>query len=198
MRTTAITCFFLMAAFWLKASAQLPALQKAYSLARIEGIKLNNLDDKPVAVGIESPLTLFVFLSPECPLSQGYTATLNKIDSQFTASVAVVGIIPGRVYPASDVKTFVNNYRISFPVYIDQAMELTRLINGTITPEAVLINQQGLVVYRGAIDDWAAAPGKKKLVVSNEYLKNAIRNYLDKQPVLLATVKPVGCLINEY
>jgi ABC-type uncharacterized transport system ATPase subunit len=75
---------------------------------------------------------------------------------------------------------------------------LTTYIKGTVTPEVILMNQQGEVIYRGAIDDWVSDLGKKKLVVSNEYLKTAIKQYLQNQTVSIKSVEPIGCLINEF
>jgi hypothetical protein len=68
----------------------------------------------------------------------------------------------------------------------------------TVTPEAILMDENGQVVYRGAIDDWVVELGKKKLKATNEYLRQAVFQYLHQQPVAIKRVVPKGCLINEY
>src|SRR5688572_26182692 len=169
-----------------------------FNPSEIAKTKLTAVDKKKNQIIFSSPLNLFVLFSPECPLCKSYSIVLNKIKEQFSADLSVYGIVPGKAYSVKDVSGFIKDYKINFPVYIDPKKELTDYINGTITPEVVLMNKQGAVIYRGAIDDWVSDLGKKKLVVSNEYLKTAIKEYLQNQTVSIKSVAPKGCLINEF
>lgn len=166
--------------------------------SEIAKTKLTAVDKKGKEISFTSQLNLFVLLSPECPLCKNYSIVLNKIKEQFSGDLSVYGIVPGKAYSVKDVNGFIKDYKITFPVYIDTKKELTGYINGTITPEVVLMTKQGAVIYRGAIDDWVSDLGKKKLVVSNEYLKTAIKEYLQNQTVSIKSVAPKGCLINEF
>jgi len=160
--------------------------------------KLRAVDKKSKTIFFTSPLTLFVLLSPECPLCKNYSAVLNKIKVQFSTELGVYGIVPGKAYSIKDVNEFVKDYKINFPIYIDSKKELTTYMGGKVTPEVILMTKQGDVIYRGAIDDWVSDLGKKKLIVSNEYLKTAIIEYLQNQTVSIKSVEPKGCLINEF
>jgi len=191
-------CLLLSLACGPHAKAQVFNLHEGYNTRQITGVRLTGMNDSATSVALLSDLTLFVLLSPECPLSQGYSLTLNRIDTSFGPDLRVIALIPGKAYPVQQVKSFVNDYSLRFPVYIDQDMELTKYLHGTVTPEVILVSKNGDEVYRGAIDDWAAGLGKKKKIVTNEYLRNAIGQYLQKQPILVKIVKPTGCLINEY
>jgi thiol-disulfide isomerase/thioredoxin len=159
---------------------------------------LTAVGKKRKEVFFSSPLSVFVLLSPECPLCKNYSTVLNKINGQFSGDLSVYGIVPGKAYSAKEISKFIKDYKINFPVYVDSKKELTTYIEGTVTPEVILMNQQGEVIYRGAIDDWVSDLGKKKLVVSNEYLKTAIKQYLQNQTVSIKSVEPIGCLINEF
>jgi thiol-disulfide isomerase/thioredoxin len=169
-----------------------------FSPSEIAQAKLTAVGKKRKEVFFSSPLSVFVLLSPECPLCKNYSTVLNKINGQFSGDLSVYGIVPGKAYSAKEISKFIKDYKINFPVYVDSKKELTTYIEGTVTPEVILMNQQGEVIYRGAIDDWVSDLGKKKLIVSNEYLKTAIKQYLQNQTVSIKTVEPIGCLINEF
>jgi thiol-disulfide isomerase/thioredoxin len=169
-----------------------------FSPSEIAQAKLTAVGKKRKEVFFSSPLSVFVLLSPECPLCKNYSTVLNKINGQFSGDLSVYGIVPGKAYSAKEISKFIKDYKINFPVYVDSKKELTTYIKGTVTPEVILMNQQGEVIYRGAIDDWVSDLGKKKLVVSNEYLKTAIKQYLQNQTVSIKSVEPIGCLINEF
>jgi thiol-disulfide isomerase/thioredoxin len=169
-----------------------------FSPSEIAQAKLTAVGKKRKEIFFSSPLSVFVLLSPECPLCKNYSTVLNKINGQFSGDLSVYGIVPGKAYSAKEISKFIKDYKINFPVYVDSKKELTTYIKGTVTPEVILMNQQGEVIYRGAIDDWVSDLGKKKLVVSNEYLKTAIKQYLQNQTVSIKSVEPIGCLINEF
>ena len=142
-------------------------------------------------------LSLFVFLSPECPLCQNYTKTLNQLSKQFNEKLKVVGIVPGAAYSAADVTDFAKKYHTLFPIGIDQQQLLTKYLQATVTPQVVLIDSIGNLVYKGAIDDWVVGLGKKKENVTMHYAADAITQYLQLMPVKIFSTKAYGCKIND-
>ena len=143
------------------------------------------------------PLNLLVFLSPECPLSINYTKTLNSLAEQFSGKANIIGIIPGRSYSLGQADSFARDYKLRFPVFIDTDKKITGLVKATITPEVILFDRKGEIIYRGAIDDWAVDLGKKKISATDPYLGNAITAHLAGNQVVLKRTRPVGCLIND-
>jgi len=142
-------------------------------------------------------LSLFVFISPECPLCQNYTKTLNQLTKQFKEKVKVVGIVPGAAYPAADVTAFAKKYHTDFLIGIDKEQLLTKYLQAAITPQVVLVDSIGNLVYKGAIDDWVIGLGKKKEKVTKHYLADAINQYLQLMPVVIKSTKAYGCKIND-
>lgn len=143
-------------------------------------------------------LTAFVFLSPECPLCRNYTVTLNKLSNEFEKDLAIVGVIPGKTYRRKIIQDFKTEYHIAYPLQRDAKKKLSALWNATTTPEVVLVDAQYQVIYRGAIDDWAISPGRKKLSPQNMYLRNAVIQTLAGGEIAIRSTKAVGCLINDY
>jgi len=141
---------------------------------------------------------LFLFLSPECPLCQSYTGHLNNFNTTFGEDVVQYGIIPGKTYSTSIVQTFANNYHISFPLLTDPGKKLCNYLQASITPEAILLDTSGKLVYKGAIDDLLPGLGKRKLKATDHYLENALAEALNHQAITVKRVKAAGCNINEF
>ena len=148
---------------------------------------------------IVKPLNLFVFLSPECPLCKNYTTVLNKISQDFSRdSFVIIGIVSGKSYSPEEVNSFKKEFSVDFQLFVDPAKKLTNYLKATITPEVVLINEKGKLIYRGAIDDWVTDLGKNKLRPEKEYLRLAVTQYINHQPISIKKTKPKGCYLNEY
>ena len=82
--------------------------------------------------------------------------------------------------------------------FLSSAKKLTNYLEATITPEVVLMSEKGKLIYRGAIDDWVTDLGKNKLRPEKEYLRLAVTQYINHQPISIKKTKPKGCYINEY
>lgn len=157
------------------------------------------LNVKKQKTGIDnSDYQLLVFLSPECPLSQNYSVVLQQLSNEFADIIQVYGIIPGSTVTKKEIRHFANKYKILFPLYSDKSMTTVKTVHATTTPEVVLLDKGGKLVYRGAIDDWAVELGKKKSKASNEYLRNALLQVRSGLPVQIVMKEPVGCLINDF
>jgi thioredoxin-related protein len=167
----------------------------AYPLKKIA---LQNNGKKGYIQVDQTPLTVLVFLSPECPLCKNYSLVLNTLHETFSSEVQFYGIVPGRTYSQKDVQRYVNDYKISFPVWIDREKQLSTVVRASVTPEVILLNKSGRLVYRGAIDDWVQALGQKKVKPQQHYLEEAITGYLQNKQVLVKQTSPIGCLINEF
>jgi hypothetical protein len=74
---------------------------------------------------------------------------------------------------------------------------LTRYLQATVTPQVVLIDSVGNLVYKGAIDDWIVGLGKKKEKITMHYAADAIKQYLQLMPVTVKSTKAYGCKIND-
>lgn len=172
-----------------------------FALAKIKKISLVDQNDqsRPLTKAIFKPLNLFVFLSPECPLCKNYTTVLNKISQDFSRdSFVIIGIVSGKAYSPEEVNSFKKEFLVDFQLFIDPAKKLTNYLEATITPEVVLMSEKGKLIYRGAIDDWVTDLGKNKIRPEKEYLRLAITQYINHQPILIKKTKPKGCYINEY
>lgn len=141
--------------------------------------------------------TVLIFFLADCPASQNYTLTINKLIKKYSSKNISFQIVFPDTYSSTDeVKKFKSDYKISVPAIMDTDLKLTRLLNAKVAPQCFLIDSNGQTVYSGRIDDWFYKPGKKRTVILSNDLDSAISNLLSGKKIDPSKTTPVGCVIN--
>jgi thiol-disulfide isomerase/thioredoxin len=140
--------------------------------------------------------TVFFFLSPDCPLCQNYGPLLAGLPRQYDKdSIRFYGVFPGTLYSDKEISAFFDTYKIPFCPVVDEQKTLTALLNATVTPEAVIVDGKGHTVYSGRIDNWAYELGRKRTVVTEHELQDALAALVKGEPVKVKHADAVGCII---
>ncbi|TAD84393.1 MAG: hypothetical protein EAY75_13215 [Bacteroidetes bacterium] len=142
--------------------------------------------------------SVWIFISPECPMCQNYAPTLKALKKAFENKVQFIGIIPGRAYTQTEIERYRKTYKIDFPVVVDSAFAISSKIKATVTPEVFVINETGQLAYRGAIDNWLYDLGKKRRAPTQHFLKDALAAVVAGQSVTKSKTTAKGCLINDF
>jgi peroxiredoxin len=139
---------------------------------------------------------VYYFLSPECPLCQSYSLTIRNLFNEFAQQgIEMVGIVSGTDFPAAAIRAFQIKYKLPIRILRDEQLLLVKRYEATITPEVVVVNAQGKVVYQGRIDNWAYELGKKRKVITEHNLRDALLAIINNKPVKVTHTKAVGCYI---
>lgn len=188
--------FFRLSFFFTIALAPLliRAQENLVSAKKFKTIKLTNLSGKESHINLDKAVVI-VFLSPECPLCKNYLPGLVKLQNA-NKQLNFYGIIPGTSYSLKDINELKNEYGINFDLLTDGNKQLSKYLGATTTPEVFLINKMGAITYSGLIDNWATSLGQKRLVITEKYLEQAIKDQLNGKQTFKKTI-PVGCLIND-
>lgn len=140
--------------------------------------------------------SLFFFLSPDCPLSQKYSLPIKNYYSEYgDEGIGMYLVFPGQLYSSEEINGFLSEYELSITSVLDTDKKLTRMLGAAVTPESFLLDSAGKVVYKGAIDNWFVEAGKKREVVTEHYLTDALESFLSGKPIKVSETKPVGCII---
>ena len=153
------------------------------------------LSNPLVVVGQKNQtLKVIVFLNVDCPISQDYVLTLNKIYDKYKNVVRIEGVFPGKV-KRRQVSDFSEEYGIRFETKVDKRRVLVSVLRATVTPEAFLIDQTGQILYAGAIDDWYYELGRHKTEPAQNFLVNAINATVSGRKIDVPKTKAIGCFI---
>ena len=141
---------------------------------------------------------VFVFLAPDCPLSQSYALTLNNLAKDFEPrGIGLYGVFSGDAITKAAMDEFVGTYRVGFTVMLDPQAKIADYFSATNTPEAFLTDSTGHTLYKGAIDNWAPELGQHRAVITRHYLYDALQSFLANKPVQVKETQAVGCFIER-
>lgn len=160
--------------------------------------QLETLDDKTFELSDwkNNKFTVVLFLLADCPACQSYSLTLNNLAKQFSScGVKFYGVFPGHYGTTQEDMEFKKTYKISFPLLRDPEKKITSLLHAKVAPEAFLIDRNGKVLYRGRIDDWMYAVGKKRIKINSKDLQNAISESCEGKAVSKPATQAIGCII---
>lgn len=143
-------------------------------------------------------VAVVVFLSPECPISNGYSATLNQIAAEFAGKpLRMTGVCVDPDLTDKDVTAHVRDFQLKFVVVRDPRGAAAGALGAKVTPEAFVLDEQGRVRYRGRIDDQYAARLQRNANPRTHELRDAIAAVLAGREVANPYVAAVGCPLAE-
>jgi hypothetical protein len=177
------------------AAALVPLLFRQSPAAAGEGAPLVGVEGQRLEVPSGAgKVTALIFYSTECPISNVYSPTLNALVDAFPAErFTMIGLCVDPDKTNADLREHAGEYALKFPVARDRSLHLARKYGAEVTPEAVVLDADGKVRYRGRIDDQFAARQKRNLNSVTHELKDAITALLAGKPVEKTEVKAVGC-----
>lgn len=142
----------------------------------------------------DHPVTVLVFLSTECPLCNRAIPDLNALAGRYAGKVRFFAVNAERGRTAAEVLQHDREYALSFPTLLDPQQALARAARATVTPEAVVLGEGG-VLYRGRLDDRAIDFGKVRQRARREDLRIAIDEALAGSPISVPETPVLGCSI---
>ncbi|SKC15008.1 redoxin domain-containing protein [Dyadobacter psychrophilus] len=143
------------------------------------------------------PLKVILFLDPECPVSNAYMKEIKSIYADYSAKgVSFEAYFPMETVTEKDIQAFLKKYNATFPGFPDPELRKAKRYKATVMPEVVLLNEAGVTVYQGAIDNWFYALGKSRPKATELYLRNALEATLNGNPMMQSKTQAIGCLIN--
>jgi thiol-disulfide isomerase/thioredoxin len=143
----------------------------------------------------DHPLVVLVFLSTECPLCNRAVPDLNALSQRHAGKVRFFAVNPERDRTAAQVLAHDREYALAFPTLLDPQQALAKAAGATVTPEAVVLDSSGAVLYRGRLDDRAADFGKVRARPRREDLRLAVEEALAGRPISVPETPVLGCYI---
>jgi peroxiredoxin len=141
--------------------------------------------------------TVVVFLSFDCPNSNGYTPTLLDLHKDFASKGVKLVAISETDLKADELKAKVTEYKLPFPVFADPGQSVADAFKAKITPEAVVLDHNSVLRYRGRIDNMFTDRLKRSPKVTDHDLRNALTDLVAGKPVRTPVTKAVGCSIGN-
>ncbi len=188
------SCFQIVIADKTAAPKSLTNSQIGRSIPRLSGIALSG---KSVSAPIPgAAATVIALSSTTCPLCQKYGPTLAALEDTYAKKgVKFVFVNPSTAESAGEMNQLVNRLKLNGPYLHDPKSAWVNVLGAKTTTETFVLDQNGKLVYRGAVDDQYAI-GAALERPKNRYLANALDAVLAGKPVKVRVTSATGCLLN--
>jgi peroxiredoxin len=137
--------------------------------------------------------TVLIFISTQCPVSNGYNERMEKLAADYKAKgVNVIGINANAPESLDDIKAHAARNNLTFTILKDAGSHVADQLGATNTPEAFLLDATGKLVYRGRIDN-----SRSGQAINSNDLRDAIEATLAGKPIANSFVRAFGCSIKR-
>lgn len=161
--------------------------------------RMENVDGRSVTLGdtTRERGLLVIFTCNTCPWARAWEDRIVALGNTYGArGVGVIAINSNdsRRVAADGIEEMQRRARArgyAFPYVVDATSAVARAFGASKTPETFLFNAQGVLVYRGAIDDNAEDARK----VRHHYLRDALEALIGGKTIPVAETKALGCSI---
>jgi peroxiredoxin len=157
-----------------------------FTLADVKGNPVNY-------AGLKGDTTVLIFIATQCPVSNAYNDRMNAVYKDYAArGVKFVFVNANSSEPAQEVAQHAQGHGFAFPVYKDQNNVVADMFGAQVTPEAFVMDKEGVIRYHGYIDDSRNPEG-----IKTQGLRLALDAVLAGKPVERADTKAFGCTIKR-
>jgi thiol-disulfide isomerase/thioredoxin len=139
---------------------------------------------------------VLVFTNTTCPLVKRYLPTLQALEKEYRGKeVQFIAVNSDESDTIISMATQAVQHEMELPFVKDFGADCVRALGVTRTPEAVVLDADKRLRYRGRIDDQYRLRGVRKEPTTHD-LKDAIDAVLANRKVANAETEVDGCLIN--
>lgn len=143
--------------------------------------------------GQTSKATVLFFVATQCPVSNAYNERMVQLAQEYTPKdVRFLAINANRQESHEEIAKHAKAQKFPFPVLVDVGNVVADRYGAKVTPHAYVIDSQGILRYRGRIDDSQDPSG-----VKSRDLKAAIDAVLNGQQPPVTDTKAFGCAIKR-
>lgn len=139
-------------------------------------------------------IVVLEFWSFKCPVSLAYDERMADLRRKYAGrGVVFLGVSSNRNESPSEVERNVRNLNIAFPMLLDADGALAERLGATHTPAVFVIDQTGVLRYRGSIDN-NRKPGERGRVA---YAEDSLEAILAGREIPEPETREFGCSIRR-
>jgi AhpC/TSA family len=143
------------------------------------------------------------WFNPECPFVKKHygSGNMQKLQSEYTGKgviwLSIDSSAPGtegNLTPEQAEKKMSEWKTRQTAFLLDPEGKAGRAYGAKNTPDMIIINPEGKIIYEGAIDS-KATPNPADIPSSTNYVKVALDESMSGKPVTTSSTKPYGCSV---
>lgn len=171
------------------------AAQAAEIGAKVGNFELTDITGKTQSLqSYSGRVVVLVFWSFKCPVSLAYDDRVEALQNKYgNKGIAVLLVSSNANETASEIRANASNLNLRIPVLLDSDGNLADKFGATHTPSVFILDGNGILRYRGALDNNKRIGDGGRVV----YADDALDAILEGRSVAISETKPFGCSIRR-
>jgi len=141
-------------------------------------------------------LTVFVFTTTDCPVSNRYAPEINRIAEKFGDKAEFILVYPVPTDSPAVIAAHRKKFGYSLEYLRDADQQLVKKTGVTVTPEVALMKGSTLL-YRGRIDDRFVALGVERPKAMTHDLEDALTAAIAGKTIATRETRAIGCILSD-
>lgn len=140
--------------------------------------------------------TVYYFAGPECPICRGYSPDVARMSARDRArGIEWVMIFSENEITPEMIRKFQGDYSLAIPSVVDSSAQLACKLGITVIPSVTVIGAQGLMLYRGRLDNRYQGLGVSYGPPTKRDLDNVVNAVAAGKPLVAESTVAVGCVL---
>lgn len=139
---------------------------------------------------------VFLFTSVDCPISNRYAPEVIRLHELYTErgiDFALVYADPSQT--ADQIRVHLSDFSYPMVAYRDPQQAFAKQVGAKVTPEAVVFDGDGRLVYLGRIDDQYVDFGQRRAAPTERNLANVLDALVAGEELSLTKARAIGCYL---
>lgn len=143
--------------------------------------------------------TVLIFMTVDCPIANRYAPEIKRLDHDFRPKgVEFVRVYVDPTVEPTRVHQHTKEFNFASPAVIDSDHRVVKAVGAKVTPQAVVLDPQSRMRYRGRIDDRYVEHGRLRRDTSyRRDLREALNELLAGKTITVNQTPALGCAIPE-
>jgi thiol-disulfide isomerase/thioredoxin len=141
-------------------------------------------------------LTVYVFTTTDCPISNRYAPEINRLALKFKDQAKFVLVYPVPTDSPEMIRDHQKKFGYALESTRDTAQALVKKAGATVTPEVAIMKGNQLL-YRGRIDDRYVDFGKERPAPTKRDLEDALTAIVAGKSVASRETRAIGCILSD-
>lgn len=142
-------------------------------------------------------VTVLVFVRTDCPISNRYAPTIQRISANYANKAAFWLVYPDKSESSVAIEKHLHDYGYKLPALHDPQHALVKLGQAQVTPNVAVVTASGELVYHGRIDNWYVSFGHARPAPTTHELDDAIQAALKGSKPAVGAADGIGCYISD-
>lgn len=140
--------------------------------------------------------TVLFFVATDCPIANRMAPELSRIVRAYRPkNVSFFFVYVDPAHGRQQVQQHLSAYKLGAPGILDSKHVVTKAMGASVTPQAVVLDKAGKMLYRGRINDLFIEHGRSRKLPKTQDLRVALDQFLSGRPIKVPQTSALGCSI---